>query len=455
MRITKIAVKGLFGYLDHEIPLNQDSRITIIHGPNGVGKTVLMRMVHGLFHYEYEYLGSIPFEELRIGFSNGAILTVEKGGEEHDKDAPSTLRIHCVNENREICSPFTLVVADENIQYETIEAMFPEFTPVYMLDGRLLWAAHVDKRRDKAKREDLIEDLYDILLPPRIYTKADLLDKPKLRTELYGEIPEWFMGIKNSVELEFISVTRLRQEIGRNRSSQDWLPRWAKAERDIIKISKIHFETPPEDSSTVFLPGQHAAIEEVEAFFRSLRADLDNRQMIKWEIEELEKAQAERSILAITFKKEIEDKIEEMRDELDGLAPGNYYAAEELSELLNKHLLFKALQCDDDDMTVTLLSTPDRAEIPFSALSSGEQQLLVMYYHLFVKTESDTLVMIDEPEISMNVAWQRNFLKDLQRIVELRKFDVLIATHSPQIIHDKWDWMVALGETVDSEEADD
>ena len=48
--------------------------------------------------------------------------------------------------------------------------------------------------------------------------------------------------------------------------------------------------------------------------------------------------------------------------------------------------------------------------------------------------------MIDEPELSMNVVWQRNFLKDLQRIIELRKFDVLIATHSPQIIHDKWDW---------------
>ena len=57
--------------------------------------------------------------------------------------------------------------------------------------------------------------------------------------------------------------------------------------------------------------------------------------------------------------------------------------------------------------------------------------------------------MIDEPELSMNVVWQRNFLKDLQRIIELRNFDVLIATHSPQIIHDKWDWMVALGEKMD------
>ena len=30
MRITKISVKGLFGMFDHEIPLNQESRITIM-----------------------------------------------------------------------------------------------------------------------------------------------------------------------------------------------------------------------------------------------------------------------------------------------------------------------------------------------------------------------------------------------------------------------------------------
>ena len=69
--------------------------------------------------------------------------------------------------------------------------------------------------------------------------------------------------------------------------------------------------------------------------------------------------------------------------------------------------------------------------------------------HLLFEIESDSLVMIDEPELSLNVVWQRNFLRDLQRIIELRKFDVLIATHSPMIIHDKWDWVVHLGEKVD------
>ena len=66
MRISKVSVKGLFGKFDHEIPLNQESRITIIHGPNGVGKTVtLLELVQGLFNYDYELLGETPFDEFR------------------------------------------------------------------------------------------------------------------------------------------------------------------------------------------------------------------------------------------------------------------------------------------------------------------------------------------------------------------------------------------------------
>ena len=116
-------------------------------------------------------------------------------------------------------------------------------------------------------------------------------------------------------------------------------------------------------------------------------------------------------------------------------------------DILNERLLFKTASLVSGEGLKIIAR--DGSEIPLWALSTGEQHLLILYYHLLFEIEPDTLVMIDEPEISMNVVWQRNFLKDLQRIIELRHFDVLIATHSPQIIHDKWDWMVPLGEKVD------
>jgi len=67
---------------------------------------------------------------------------------------------------------------------------------------------------------------------------------------------------------------------------------------------------------------------------------------------------------------------------------------------------------------------------------------------LLFKAEENSLVLIDEPEISLHVVWQREFLNDIQEIIELQKIDVVIATHSPQIINDRWDLTVGLGESV-------
>jgi len=42
-RIKQIAVKGLFGVFDHVIPLNMAERVTLVLGPNGVGKTIVLQ----------------------------------------------------------------------------------------------------------------------------------------------------------------------------------------------------------------------------------------------------------------------------------------------------------------------------------------------------------------------------------------------------------------------------
>jgi predicted ATPase len=41
--------------------------------------------------------------------------------------------------------------------------------------------------------------------------------------------------------------------------------------------------------------------------------------------------------------------------------------------------------------------------------------------------------MIDEPELSLHVVWQKAFLPDLLSMVRASEFDVLLATHSPFI----------------------
>lgn len=88
----------------------------------------------------------------------------------------------------------------------------------------------------------------------------------------------------------------------------------------------------------------------------------------------------------------------------------------------------------------------DGNPLPLADLSSGEKQEVVLLFELLFKIKPGTLVLIDEPEISLHVAWQKQFLNDLKQMVELQKINVVIATHSPQIINDRWDLTVDLEE---------
>ncbi|MDR2170050.1 MAG: AAA family ATPase [Planctomycetaceae bacterium] len=83
--------------------------------------------------------------------------------------------------------------------------------------------------------------------------------------------------------------------------------------------------------------------------------------------------------------------------------------------------------------------------LELSDLSSGEQHEIVLLFDLLFQAASDTLVLIDEPEISLHIVWQKAFLADMLRIIKLRKISVLVATHSPQIVNDNWENIIDLG----------
>jgi hypothetical protein len=79
-RISSIKVEGLFGMFDHEIPLNLDERITIVYGENGIGKTMVFRMVDALLKKKFQVLENYPFGNLTVSFSNGDSINVSNQG---------------------------------------------------------------------------------------------------------------------------------------------------------------------------------------------------------------------------------------------------------------------------------------------------------------------------------------------------------------------------------------
>lgn len=91
----------------------------------------------------------------------------------------------------------------------------------------------------------------------------------------------------------------------------------------------------------------------------------------------------------------------------------------------------------------------DGKPLPLQYLSHGEQHLLILLYELLFNSSNYDLVLIDEPEIGLHISWQLEFIEDLKKILEIANVSSIVATHSPQIINDKWDYVFDLSKFYD------
>ena len=114
------------------------------------------------------------------------------------------------------------------------------------------------------------------------------------------------------------------------------------------------------------------------------------------------------------------------------------------TEIINQRLSFKKVKIS---ITEGIKIIDDNGkEIELSQLSSGEKHEIIVFYNLIFKTEDNTLLLIDEPEISLHISWQKKFTEDLLEIIKYKKLNVIVATHSPEIIGEFWENQIDLGE---------
>lgn len=73
--------------------------------------------------------------------------------------------------------------------------------------------------------------------------------------------------------------------------------------------------------------------------------------------------------------------------------------------------------------------------LEFGHLSSGEQNIISTGAKLIAHAEPGCLIAIDEPEVSLNTAWQQHYTDlVLQSLAQAKGSHVFIATHSPHLI---------------------
>jgi len=70
-------------------------------------------------------------------------------------------------------------------------------------------------------------------------------------------------------------------------------------------------------------------------------------------------------------------------------------------------------------------------QYPLTSLSSGERQVLTMLFSASRMSEFSGAFLIDEPELSLHIDWQRNVLGELMAQAGTRQ--IIACTHSPEV----------------------
>jgi predicted ATPase len=136
------------------------------------------------------------------------------------------------------------------------------------------------------------------------------------------------------------------------------------------------------------------------------------------------------SLASFTKRYEADPRLGGVVDDIDAIERQIERAEEprrKLQELVRSFLSEgKKIAFNDRDISVQV----GEEEIPLASLSSGEKQLLRILVGMINAEEST--VLIDEPELSMHIDWQRELISGLRTINS--EAQLIVATHSPEIM---------------------
>ncbi len=458
-KIKEIKVNELFDLFNHTIPIHYDHKISIIYAPNGHGKSTILKMLYYIFTRNLTQLSKITFKSIDIEFITGERLSIKRRLlienaevvhssilEEINLRQQQQIQLN-ISLNNDSKKHFIYGVTPES-NSSTYYAM--QYIERYLpfLHYREFNQWYDEKREEIINIFDIIENYYDII--PMQYIS-------EIRNLANSIMPEWFQKIINYVKIKLIEAQRLyiRQHDMYDKSKPIRL-RVEQASLEIKNaINKIREQvdelTQERERTFPFrlmqVVKQKEAISDIELKKKLDELSDTRNNLIKTGI--LDPPKTDEDLSEQIKKMKIDDTnryvlslyIQDVQEKF------SYY-----NDLYTKINLFKSIieeQFDNKSLTIdrdvgfviNVFSPKNpklKKTIDTTKLSSGEQHLIVLFYELIFNTKEKSLILIDEPEISLHVAWQMDFFDNLYKVAELHDLHFLIATHSPQIINDKW-----------------
>lgn len=392
-------VKKLFGKFNYKFKLKK-SGITILTGPNGFGKTTILKCLEAFTDIDkIEYFDKLEFEEIQININSNSFILSKDGMNitiSYNKDKvvnfKYAIKFHSIETRKKDSMGFYTITETFNSKEEEVKAQKAHSGLQYILselkkniekiyyikDDRLFNKQYVKYYKRNNSRY-LFYDYDDD--NNKYYTIIDNMPD-KLKSIIDNSVNEYY---NNSNKLDSTYPIRLF--------------------KNKEEITNKEFEDKKNDMN------KKLAILYNYGLF-------SNKDEINFK-----------------FKKKYAGALKVYFDDFDkkyNIYKGLIEKLDIFTNIVNKKLYYKKIRISKKD-GIQIFSDNDN-EIKLSDLSSGEKQEIVLFFEIIFSTDKSLMILIDEPELSLHVAWQEDFINDLSNIIKNKKINVIIATHSPFII---------------------
>ena len=430
--LKSIKITKLFGRFDYNINL-MDNGITIITGPNGYGKSTILSFIDEFRNKTIKEVLDHTFESILFVTNSDKLLITKSNNEFKINDY--CFKYSRKNKFEPDYYPRLMHLGDEEyFDMDTNEIIdFNDFHEYYMNEYfssneiNYLLRLYNDKDKDKAGVKRTIKEISNLLKKirreigeVRFIKEQRLIEKRVVsndkRVPYRGSKVEYINVIEDNAQK---LVRKMEEVMGKHSELANKL--------DSTYITRL-FDTTKELNAIDFDSNLDDLKQKQNKLNHYGLAEIKNTSTLRY-MPEFAKA------LFVYFK----DAKEKYRVFENLITKLDLY-----ENIVNNKLAFKKMVLSRKDGIC--VNTEDGNKLPLTSLSSGEQEILVLYYKLIFESDVN-LLLIDEPEISLHVAWQKEILDDFKKVVAVNKdVQIIISTHSPMLLSGNMDINIDLGE---------
>lgn len=385
--MVTIIIRGLFERFDYNIQLAQEG-ITILTGPNGYGKSTIIRSLKALRDSDVEFFMELEFKSLEII-------------QENEKDNL------LIEKNSEILTINHRIKIDKE--------------SVTRWKNRMRYRREVHSINTSQQEADSINEYFEeyrqaLKIMQQSVGEVECIEEQRLirvdERRMMHHVDEVRRVDKRVINVVEEIPAKLLQEMRRVANEYSWVAN----ELDSTYPERL-FEQREDIQKDEFESKLIAMQEKVEKLNKYGISNISKLRHVEF--------QAEYAKALKVYFEDFDRKYQEYEGLIEKL--------DLFTDMVNRRFKFKQVVISNDS---GMMVVDDKGKgLRLSKLSSGEKEILVLFYRLLFEVKDGVLLLVDEPEISLHIAWQRMFAEDLKKVVEKKNMTAIIATHSPQMIN--------------------